>query len=143
MLRRWAIVAAALIAIGGFEPFYYRVFFLDRARTRVILTELPFSKTPHLRDFYLDVRARTKPGDTIAIASRYTKWDGGYDYVYARSLYILSGRHILALLDPQDRPHPEKLAGADYVAAYQGEPQIPNFATVWRGPYGSLLRRQR
>jgi hypothetical protein len=58
-------------------------------------------------------------------------------------LYILSGRHILALLDPQDRPHPEKLAGADYVAAYQGEPQIPNFATVWRGPYGSLLRRQR
>jgi hypothetical protein len=143
MLRRWAIVAAALIAVGGFEPFYFRVLLLDRARTSAMLTELPFRKTPHLRNFYLDVRARTRSGDSIAIASTYTKWDGGYEYVYARSMYMLAGRRIVTLLDPQDRPHPENLAKVDYVAAYRSDPDIPHFVTVWRGPDGSLLRRER
>jgi hypothetical protein len=143
MLRRWAIVAAALIAIGGFEPFYYHILFVDRPRTSAILTELPFRKAPYLREFYVDVRARTRSGDSIAIASPFTKWDGGYEYVYVRSLYTLTGRHILPLLDPQDTPHPENLARANYVAAYRSEPRIPNFVTMWRGPHGSLLRRER
>ena len=143
MLRRWAIVAAALIAIGGFEPFYFRVFGFNRAKTSAMLTELPYQKTPGLRTFYADVRARTKAGDAIAIASPYTTWDGGYEYVYVRSLYTLAGRRIFNLIDPHDRAHPENLQHAEYIAAYRSEPRIPRFATVWRGPDGTLLRRVR
>lgn len=143
MLRRLAIIAAALIAIGGFEQFYFRVFFFDRAKTGAMLTELPFRKTPRLRNFYSDVRERTQSGDAIAISSPYTTWDGGYEYVYVRSLYTLAGRHVFTLLDPRDRPHPENLAKVEFVAAYRSEPKIPNFVTVWRGPDGTLLRRQR
>ncbi len=143
MLRWLAIVAAALIAIGGFEPFYFRVFTFDRARTSAMLTELPYQKTPGLRRFYGDVRARTKSGDTIAIAAPFSTWDGGYEYVYARSLYTLAGRRIYNLIDPHDRLHPENLQRAEYIAAYRSEPHVAGFATVWRGPDGTLLRRMR
>ena len=143
MLRRWAIAAAALIAIGGFEPFYFRVLSFNRARTRAMLTELPYRKTPGLRTFYAAVRERTRPGDTIAISSAYRTWDGGYEYVFVRSLYTLAGRHVFTLLDPQDHPHPENLQKVEYVAAYRSEPRIANFATIWRGPDGTLLRRER
>lgn len=143
MLRRWAIVAAALIAIGGFEPFYFDFprFVAHRASTSAYLTDLPYQKTPGLRTFYAGIRARTKPGDTIAIAAPFPTWDGGYEYVYARSLYTLAGRRIYNLIDPNDRGHPENLRHAMYIAAYRSEPHVPGFATVWRSPDGTLLRR--
>jgi len=91
----------------------------------------------------LQVRALTKPGDVIAIAAPFPKWDQGYRYLYTRSLYPLTGRVVVPLLDEQDRPRPENLSRADVIAAYRCLPVVPGFAVVWRGRNGVLLRRGR
>jgi hypothetical protein len=111
-----------------------------------MLTELPYRKLPGLRQFLLDVRARTERGSVIAIAAPLTRtrdWEGGYDYVYGRALYPLAGRQVVPLLDPENRFQPQNLAEARYVAAYHSAPSLPGFAEVWRGPSGVLLRRSR
>jgi len=86
----------------------------------------------------LEVRARTRPGDVIAIAAPFTKWDQGYRYLYMRSLYPLTGRVVLPLADG----HFENLARANVVVGYRCEPRVAGFSIVWRGRDGVLLRRQ-
>lgn len=138
----WAIAIA--IAAGAFEPFYLRIFFIDRARYGAMLAGLPYRKLPGLKEYLLEVRARTQDGDAIAIASLYhraVRWEGGYDYLYARARYLLAGRTIVPLLDPSNRQLTENLRQATYVAAYRCDPAIPGFVVVWRGPDGELLRR--
>ena len=130
-----------MIAVGAFEPFYLKVFRVDGERMRAMLVELPYRKTPGLRTFLEGVRARTRPGDSIAIAAPYATWQGGYDYVYARSTYVLSGRRVLPLRDPGSRPQPQSLGRAQFVAAYRMNAPLPNFVPVWSGPDGMLLRR--
>ena len=142
MRRLFAAIAFVLIAIGAFEPFYFRIFTMDRERFRRVLTELPYKKLPGLRELLLDVRARTRKDDVIAIYGPFPRWDDGYDYLYARSLYILAGRRIVGLLDSRNRPHPEALNAATYVAAYRAVPAIPHFRVIWRGDDGVLMRRE-
>jgi hypothetical protein len=77
----------------------------------------------------------------IAIAAPYSRWEWGYEYLYARSIYPLAGRWVLPLMDEQSRPRPENLARANAIAAYHTAPRVPRFAEVWRGPDGVLLRR--
>jgi hypothetical protein len=89
----------------------------------------------------LEVRARTKPGDVIAIAAPLPKWDQGYSYLYTRALYPLTGRAVLPLIDDHDRPRADNLDRANVVAAYRCEPRLAGFAVVWRGRDGVLLRR--
>ena len=127
--------------MAAFEPFYLRIFRLDRPGLAARLVELPYRKLPGLRQFLLEVRARTRPGDVIAVDAPGTTWDRGYEYYYGRSLYPLAGRHVLPLLDPQDRAHREELARATYVAVYGGPEEIPGFKLVWYGEHGALLRR--
>lgn len=131
-----------LIAAGAFEPFYFKVLVTDREPLRRSLIELPYRRVPGLRTFLADVAARTHNGDTIAIVTPFTRWEGGYDYCYARSLYPLAGRTVIPLLDPDDRFHPERLSRANYVAAYRQAPTFPGFAMVARMPDGTLLQRQ-
>ncbi|MEA2166530.1 MAG: hypothetical protein QOK37_4657 [Thermoanaerobaculia bacterium] len=142
-MRVLSLLAAAGIAAGAFEPFYVRIFNLDRSRVAAMLTELPYKKLPGLRPFLVSVRAQTKDGDVIALAAPLHRahWQGGYDYLYARALYLLSGRQVLPLLDPADRPHLENLAKAKYIAGYRCDPQTPGFAVIWRSQDGELLRR--
>lgn len=102
---------------------------------------LPYQKLPGSRELVLEVRARTKPGDVIAIAAPFTKWELGYAYLYTRALYPLTGRVVLPLIDEHDRPRGDNLARANVVAAYRCEPRLPGFAAVWRGRDGVLLRR--
>ena len=135
LLLRIAIVAA--IAIGAFEPFYIRIFFTDRTRLRAALTELPYTKAPGLRTFLSEVAQRTPPGSRVAIAAPWTEWDRGYEYVFARSLYPLAGREVLALT------RPGSLERAEYVAAWHAAPAIPGFTEIWRGRDGVLLRRTK
>jgi hypothetical protein len=104
---------------------------------------LPYQKLPGSREFLLDVRARTRYDDVIAIAAPFTKWEQGYRYLYTRSLYPLAGRVVLPLVDERDRPRPENLSRANVIAAYRCEPVVPGFAVVWRGRDGVLLRRAR
>ena len=91
----------------------------------------------------LQVRALTKPGDVIAIAAPFAKWEQGYAYLYTRALYPLTGRVVVPLLDDRDHPRYENLARANVIAAYHCEPRVPGFAIVWRGRDGMLLRRTR
>ena len=52
---------------------------------------LPYQKLPGSRALMLEVRALTKPGDVIAIAVPFPKWEQGYAYLYSRALYPLTG----------------------------------------------------
>jgi hypothetical protein len=79
----------------------------------------------------------------IAVVGPYTQWDGVYQYMYGRAMYLLAGRRLVPMYDQQNRFHPEKLGAAGYIAAYRLEPLVPGFQTIWRGPDGTLLRRVR
>src|SRR5947208_17127379 len=101
LTRALALAAVVAIAAGAFEPFYLRIFTIDRARFATVLTELPYRKLPGVREFLLEVRERTKEGDAIAIAAplhRAPRWEGGYDYLYARALYLLAGRRVVPVI---------------------------------------------
>lgn len=120
-----------MIAAGAFEPFYFRVFLTDRAAMRASLTELPYRKLPGLRRFLVDVAARTKEGDVIAIYAPFAR-DAGYEYAYARAFYPLAGRRVVTF-DQRDQ--------ATYIASYHAAPAAPHFAMIWRSGDGTLLRR--
>ena len=111
---------------------------------RAAFTELPYRKLTGFRRFLIDIDARTPPGARIAIALPFQQWEGGYGYGYYRASFLLPGKQVVPLLVPgADRPAPENLAVADYVAAWHGAPKVPGFAEAWRGPDGTLLRRVR
>jgi hypothetical protein len=116
---------------------------VNRAQLAAREVALPYQKLPGSRELMLQVRAQTKPGDVIAIAAPLPKWDQGYAYLYTRALYPLTGREVVPLLDDHNRPRMENLARANVIAAYRCEPQVPDFAIVWRGRDGMLLRRTR
>lgn len=108
-----------------------------------MLIEMPYRKVPGVRQFLLEVRARTADGESIALAGPFERWDGGYDYFYARSLYLLAGRRVVPLLDPADRPLPQNIGLATAIASYRSSPRPPGWTVVWRGRDGELLRRAR
>jgi hypothetical protein len=114
---------------------------VDRAPLAANELTLPYRKLPGSREFLLEVRARTRPGDVIGIAAPFTKWDAGYRYLYMRALYPLTGRVVLPLVDEQDQPHAENVDKANVIAAYRCQPSPPQFAVVWRGRDGIILRR--
>lgn len=101
---------------------------------------------PGMKQFLLDVRARTKDGDAIAIAAplhRAPLGAGAYDYLFERAIYLLAGRRIVPLVSEDDKPQPQNVLLANYVAGFHAEPAIDGFAVVWRGRDGVLLRRLR
>jgi hypothetical protein len=140
--RLLALAALLLILAGGFEPFYVRIFGMDRHRFGASLVELPYTKTPGLREFLAVIDWLVPRGASVAIVTPRMKWNEGYEYVYARSLYPLAGRNVLPLLTPDDRQLRNHLAKADYVAAFRSAPHIPGFTVIWRGQLGALLRRR-
>src|SRR5437660_928583 len=82
--RALGIVVAVAIAAAAFQPFYLRIYTTNRAGLAAALTELPYRKLPGMRQFILEVRARTRDGDAIAIAAplhRGPLLQGGYDYL--------------------------------------------------------------
>ena len=139
--RALRIAVAAAIAAALFQPFYLTIFTVSRARMSAMLVELPYRKMPGLRLFLEGVRARTRKGDSIALAAPYPTWDNGYDYAYARSTYVLAGRRVLPMLDAQNRPQPQNLGGAQFIAAYRMRGPLPGYAPVWSSADGTLWRR--
>jgi hypothetical protein len=137
---------AIAICATAFEPFYLRIFVLDRAGLGAALTEMPYRKLPGMRQFLAAVRERTRDGDVIAIAAplhRKTGWLGSYDYLYERAHYLLAGRSVVPLIDVDDHLQPQNLALATHVAGYRCQPQVPGFRLIWRSQDGVLLRRER
>lgn len=144
-LRRILAGAAfAAILIGGFQFFYLRMFFVDRAAFGRAVAGAQYRRMPGLRAFLIDVRQRTDRGDVVALLVPATRWTQGYEYAYSRSIYPLVGRRVLPLVDPRDDSFLwQNLAAADYVAGWRVNPQFTGFDPVWQGTEGVLLRRSR
>lgn len=111
----------------------------------IILSRWPETQMPgdwlHFPRFLQEVRARTKEGDKIAVIIPAMKWDDGYSYAYYRSSYFLTGREVLPLLDPEDRPHMENFYNARYVIVWH-RPTHPRMGrVVWEGEGGALVQR--
>jgi hypothetical protein len=132
-----AYLVLAMLVIGGFEPYYVRIFGVDATRTRAAMTELPYRKLPGLRRLLLDVDRSTPPGAKIAIALPFRDWEGGYGYGYYRSSFLLPGKQVVPLLPPQN------LRFADYVAVWKGRPAIDGFVPLWTTSDGTLMVRRR
>ena len=143
MARRLALVALALMAIGAFEPFYFRLPTLASAPFRARMTELQYSKLPGLRRFYGDVRGWTRPGERVAIWPTLRPWNRGYEYLHSRALYPLTGRVVLELVRPDDRFADDNLARADVIAAWNADPHVDGFVVAQRSGDGVLLRRAK
>ena len=140
-----ALGAVILIAVSSFEPFYLRIFFMNRRQYATMLTELPYRKLPGLRRFLFDIRERTNRGDAVALFApglhHAPRWEGGYDYLRERAMYPLAGRRVISLVDDNDNVRPERLSEATCIASYRAQPTVQQFAVVWTGPDGCLLRR--
>jgi hypothetical protein len=136
-----AVVAFALILIGGLEPFYLRIFAIDRAREGATFAELPFRKMTGLKDFLEGVDAHTPPRARIAIWVPFRQWEGGYGYAYYRASYLLPGKQLVPLLAlHEDRVAFSNLAQADYVASFGERIEAPGFEKCWQDAHGTLLK---
>jgi hypothetical protein len=124
-----------MIVIGGFEPYYVRIFAANQAQTRAAMTELPYRKLPGFRRLLLDVDRSTPRGAKIAIALPFRDWDGGYGYGYYRASFLLPGKQVVPLLPPAN------LRAADYVVIWKGRFPIDGFAPLWTTADGTLMKR--
>ncbi|HEY8133496.1 MAG TPA: hypothetical protein VII12_16590, partial [Thermoanaerobaculia bacterium] len=82
----------------------------------------------------------TQNGDSVVIVVPMLKWDEGYSYAYYRASYFLAGREVLPLVTPDDRPHPENVRTARYIAGWHMRRQPGLGEVVWEGEGGVLLR---
>ena len=140
-MRLAAAVAFALILIGGFEPFYLRIFAIDRAREGAAFAELPFQKMRGLKSFLEGVDAHTPPRVRIAIWVPFRQWDGGYGYAYNRASYLLPGKQLVPLLAlHEDRVAFSNLAQADYLASFGERIVAPGFESCWQDEHGMLFK---
>ncbi len=140
-MRLAAAVAFALILIGGFQPFYLRIFAIDRAREGAVFAELPFQKMPGLKSFLEGVGAHTRPHARIAIWVPFRQWEGGYGYAYYRASYLLPGKQVVPLLAlHEDRVAFSNLSQADYLASFGERIDAPGFESCWQDAHGMLLK---
>jgi hypothetical protein len=141
--QRLAVAAVAFLCIAGgaFQPFYWRMFAMNRPAMRAELVELPYRQLPGFRRFMTGVRDRTRDGDRVAIIFGTNRWREGYEYGFVRSTYLLYGRTVIPVIDPQDHRLPQNVSLADAIAAYGIDVVAPHFKKVWQSEDGVLLRR--
>ncbi|HEX3071285.1 MAG TPA: hypothetical protein VHX14_22160 [Thermoanaerobaculia bacterium] len=140
-MRLAAAVTFTLILFGGFQPFYLRIFAIDRAGEGAVFAELPFQKMPGLKSFLEGVDAHTRPGTRIAIWVPFRQWEGGYGYAYYRASYLLPGKQVVPLLAlHEDRVAFSNLAQADYLASFGERIDAPGFGSCWQDEHGMLLK---
>lgn len=140
--RSAAILAFALIFFGGFETYYLRSFVEDRTALRQRLVELPWRKLPGFQRFLLEVRAVSRTDETIALWISPMRWMEGYEYGYVRAGYLLSGRDVMPLLNPQERFLAFNARSADLIACYRCSAPPGGFRIVGRTPDGLILRKR-
>jgi hypothetical protein len=135
-----AATAFLLILIGGFEPFYLRIFRMNRAGMGIAFAEMPFRKMTGLQSFLEGVDAHTPPRARIALWLPFRQWEGGYGYAYYRASYLLPGKQLVPLLAHDDRLELTNLAQADYLASFGEVMMAPGFDSVWHDELGVLLK---
>ena len=127
--------------IGLFEPHYWRLYTANRQALLRYYTDLQYSRMPGFRAFNEEVRARVPEGSGVAIWVPFRQWYGGYSYAYHRAKYLLAGRHVVALIDTEDRFLAGNLRNAKYIAAWHGAPRFEGYEIVWQSRDGTLARR--
>ena len=138
MRRRLALAVFVALAIFSIHPSLFRFALADRAAMHQAMTRYPDRRWEAYPAFLEQVRARTKPGESIAIVVPGMRWDDGYSYAYYRASYFLAGREVLPLVNPADVAQPGNFARAKYVAAWQRTVVGP-LHVVWSGSGGTLL----
>ena len=141
MLVRRIAAAGALVALVLLQFDYELVSFpfSDRKRLHQMFTLGPDRGWSDYPQFLEGVRARTNPGDRIAIVFPVMKWEErGYEYAYYRASYFLSGREVLPLLYRTDDLLVENFQSAKYLAVWRTA--APPGTVVWEEAGGVLVR---
>jgi hypothetical protein len=142
-VRRWLAVACfGLLVVVSISPENLRLPFGGRARLHRVLTLFPDHGAwwPDYPLFLLDVRGRTRNGDSIALVVPVT-WASGYDYAFYRASYFLAGREVLPIRMP-DRSLPGNVRMARYVAVWPQSGAVPNsLRLVIAAHRGALFER--
>jgi hypothetical protein len=140
MRRCLALALFVALALLSIDPVIFHVALGDWAKLHRFFTIFPDRLWyPDYPAFLEEVRARTRPGDSIAIVVPSMRWDSGYSYAYYRASYLLSGREVLPLVRPNDAAVPENFARAKYIAAWRRNVQDATRRVVWSGRGGALL----
>src|ERR1043166_3908692 len=134
MRRRLALAVFVALAIFSIHPSLFRFALADRAAMHQAMTRYPDRRWEAYPAFLEQVRARTKPGESIAIVVPGMRWDDGYSYAYYRASYFLAGREVLPLVNPEDGRIPQNLRAAKYVAAFGVTLRLPA-DVVWQGEH--------
>jgi hypothetical protein len=141
-MRRGIVTALiAGIALFSFQPFYVRIFFVDRQAMSRQLAELPYHLVPGFRDLMLEVRDRVPEGSNVALVTPFRDWPR-YGYCFHRARYLLAGRQVVPLVAPSGEVELSNLGKAQYVVAYNSALDSQVFEEVFRSRYGVLLRRR-
>lgn len=116
--------------------------FVDRAPIRQAMTMMPDRGGwfPDYPRFLEEVRARTAPGQSIALLVPTMEWERGYSYAYYRASYFLAGRRVLPAVLADGRLLPENLNRAQYVAVWR-RPAPAGAHVVFAGYGGTLVSR--
>ena len=140
MRRRLALVVFVALAVLAIDPDLFRIALANRAAMLRTMTLYPDRGWDAYPAFLEEVRAHTRPGDTIALVVPTSHWDDGYSYAYYRASYFLTGREVLPVVDRDDAAQPQNFARAKYVAAWRRGIRPP-MRVVWSGSGGALLER--
>jgi hypothetical protein len=142
---RWSALLAGLvfaaIVIGSVDLRFVRLLFHDRAILKRAFALPPAARrAPGYDRFLSEVAGRVERGRSVAVVMP-KRWESGYAYAYYRASYVLAGRRVIPLVDPDSRVRLERIEGADYVAAWGAE--VEGLEPLWSGSGGTLYRGPR
>ena len=132
--------AALVVASVRFPPLTLP--FIDRRPIQQSMTISPDRGGwwPDYPRFLEQVRAHTRRDQSIALLVPTMQWERGYSYAYYRASYFLAGRRVLPLVLENDRPAPENLNRAQYLAVWR-RPAPAGAQVVFAGYGGTLVSR--
>ncbi|HLX24688.1 MAG TPA: hypothetical protein VKR38_15180 [Usitatibacter sp.] len=142
MTPRRALAGLALAAVVAtrVDPAYVEMLIGDRDARAKDFVPIVDVHLPQYARFLAEVRSRTAAGDSIAIVTPDAAPRELYPLAYYRASYLLPGREVLPVIDPQGgAPIPGNRAAARYVAVF-GDSAGAGEA-VWKGEGGALYRR--
>ena len=128
------VIAGAVflvLAAAAFQPFFWRMFGVDRAPLRAYRIEQPYQQLPGFHRFFLTIRAQTNDGDRVALLVP-RPLTPSYEFIFERAAYLLYGRTVVPM---------SEATKADVIAAYRLDVAVPHFTKVWKSRDGVFLRR--